>query len=99
MNITIKPAVVFEQNNVAHPEFIRLPKPGQTDPWTGLSRSSLNTLVWPLSELDGLHQFQGRTSLHSSKLASAPTIGNFGERSGQKASARRFAADYYFGSC
>jgi hypothetical protein len=52
MNLTTKPVVVFEQGNVSRPEFIRLPKPGQTEPWTGLSRSSLNTLVWPCREND-----------------------------------------------
>ncbi len=29
------------------PEFIRLPKPGQQCPWTGLSRSKMNELVLP----------------------------------------------------
>jgi len=29
------------------PEFIRLPKPGQRCPWTGLSRSGLNNLILP----------------------------------------------------
>lgn len=31
------------------PEFVRLPKPGQTCPWTGLSRSKLNELILPCS--------------------------------------------------
>lgn len=29
------------------PEFIRLPKPGQLCPWTGLSRSKMNELILP----------------------------------------------------
>jgi len=34
------------------PEFIRLPKPGQRCPYTGLSRSSLNELILPCSAND-----------------------------------------------
>jgi hypothetical protein len=30
------------------PEFIRLPKPGSREPFTGLSRSKLNELILPL---------------------------------------------------
>lgn len=29
------------------PEFIRLPKPGSVDPWTGLCRSAINELILP----------------------------------------------------
>ena len=32
------------------PEFIRLPKSGSRDPWTGLSRSALNSLILPTNE-------------------------------------------------
>jgi hypothetical protein len=35
------------------PEFIRLPKPGQLCPWTGLSRSKMNELVLPGAANDG----------------------------------------------
>ena len=34
------------------PEFIRLPKPGNLCPWTGLSRSKLNELVLPCNAND-----------------------------------------------
>jgi hypothetical protein len=32
---------------LTRPEFIRLPRPGQRCPWTGLTRSALNELVLP----------------------------------------------------
>ena len=32
------------------PEFIRLPKPGSREPFTGLSRSKLNQLILPSAE-------------------------------------------------
>lgn len=32
------------------PEFLRLPKSGQRDPLTGLSRSALNALILPTKE-------------------------------------------------
>jgi len=35
------------------PEFIRLPKPGQLCPWTGLSRSKMNELILPCPANDG----------------------------------------------
>ena len=35
------------------PEFIRLPKPGQLCPWTGLSRSKMNELILPCAANDG----------------------------------------------
>jgi hypothetical protein len=34
------------------PEFIRLPKPGQLCPWTGLSRSKMNELILPCAAND-----------------------------------------------
>ena len=35
------------------PEFIRLPKPGTTCPWTGLARSAMNELVLPTKANSG----------------------------------------------
>jgi hypothetical protein len=52
MNLTTKPISIFEQKDAVRPDFIRLPKPGESDPRTGLSRSFLNTLVWPCREND-----------------------------------------------
>jgi len=52
MNLTTKPVTVAEQHPVVRPEFIRLPKPGTCDPWTSLSRSTLNLLVLPCREND-----------------------------------------------
>jgi hypothetical protein len=52
MNLTTNPAAVPEQNRIVRPEFIRLPKPGTSDPWTSLSRSTLNLLVLPCREND-----------------------------------------------
>jgi hypothetical protein len=52
MNLTIKPIAVFDHANAVRPEFIRLPKPGTCDPWTSLSRSTLNLLVLPCREND-----------------------------------------------
>jgi hypothetical protein len=49
MNLTTQPITIAE-HNLPRPEFIRLPKPGASDPWTGLGRSSLNTLVSPCRE-------------------------------------------------
>jgi hypothetical protein len=49
MNLTTKPIIVAE-HNPTRPEFIRLPRPGTSDPWTSLSRSTLNTLVLPSKE-------------------------------------------------
>ena len=50
MNLTTKPIAVAGQSPVVRPEFIRLPKPRTCDPWTGLSRSTLNLLVLPCRE-------------------------------------------------
>jgi len=51
MNLTTSPITISaEQNYIGRPEFIRLPKPGKSDPWTGLSRSVLNQLVLPCKE-------------------------------------------------
>ena len=44
MNITTKPVSICEQKGIVRPELIWLPKPGESDPWTGLGRSSLNRL-------------------------------------------------------
>ena len=52
MNLTTKPILIPEQEHTGRPEFIRLPKPGTSDPWTGLSRSVLNQLVLPCKEND-----------------------------------------------
>lgn len=49
MILTTKPIVTAEQK-VIRPEFIRLPKPGTPEPWTNLSRSTLNLLVLPCKE-------------------------------------------------
>lgn len=49
MNFTTQAATVADHKFV-RPEFIRLPKPGTSDPWTGLSRSTLNILVLPCHE-------------------------------------------------
>lgn len=38
-----------DAQHLVHPEFIRLPKPGQQCRWTGLSRSKLNELILPSS--------------------------------------------------
>jgi hypothetical protein len=46
MNLTTKPITIAEHTSF-RPEFIRLPKPGTSDPWTSLSRSTLNVLVLP----------------------------------------------------
>jgi hypothetical protein len=55
-----KPDAVFESGGIAipaafqlpapsyaKPEFIRLPKPGTSCPWTGLTRGTLNNLILP----------------------------------------------------
>lgn len=52
MNLTTKPIRLLEQTGVVRPEFIRLPKTGESDPWTGLARSFLCTLVLPCREND-----------------------------------------------
>lgn len=52
MDLTTKPIVISEQKNNIRPEFIRLPRPGTADPWTGLGRSTLNLLVLPSREND-----------------------------------------------
>jgi hypothetical protein len=52
MNLTTKPVTVAEQSPAVRPEFIRLPKPSSCDPWTSLSRSTLNLLVLPCREND-----------------------------------------------
>src|SRR4051812_18417915 len=49
MNLTTKP-IVGDQQTSPRPEFIRLPKSGTADPWTSLSRSTLNLLVLPCKE-------------------------------------------------
>jgi hypothetical protein len=49
MNITTRPAATAKHDSI-RPEFIRLPKPGTSEPWTGLSRSTLNVLVLPCRE-------------------------------------------------
>ena len=49
MNFTAQAATAADHKFV-RPEFIRLPKPGTADPWTGLSRSTLNILVLPCRE-------------------------------------------------
>jgi hypothetical protein len=49
MKLTTKPISLYQQSNL-RPEFIRLPKPGTADPWTSLSRSTLNLLVLPCKE-------------------------------------------------
>lgn len=41
---TVQPVEAGEQN-INQPEFIRLPKPGQRCPLTGISRSAMNKLV------------------------------------------------------
>jgi hypothetical protein len=51
MNLTTRPIIVTEEN-IGRPEFIRLPKPGKHDPFTGLSRSALNILICPCKEND-----------------------------------------------
>ena len=50
MNLTAKPVTFADQNSAVRPEFIRLPRPGTCDPWTSLSRSTLNLLVLPCRE-------------------------------------------------
>jgi hypothetical protein len=45
MNLITKPVAIPDQNPIVRPESIRLPKPGTKDPWTSLSRSTLNLLV------------------------------------------------------
>src|SRR5437879_4361768 len=52
MNLTTNPIAIPDQKQIVRPEFIRLPKPRESDPYTGLSRSSLNALVWPCREND-----------------------------------------------
>ncbi len=52
MNLTTKRIAISDQSNAVRPEFIRLPKPGTCDPWTSLSRSTLNLLVLPCREND-----------------------------------------------
>ena len=52
MNLTTKPITISDHSNAVRPEFIRLPKPGACDPWTGLGRSTLNLLVLPCREND-----------------------------------------------
>src|ERR1700758_3546741 len=52
MTLTTRPIRIHDQTLNIRPEFIRLPKPGQHDPWTGLSRSTLNLLVLPCREND-----------------------------------------------
>jgi hypothetical protein len=43
-------AISSADHHPLRPEFIRLPKPGTCDSWTGLSRSTLNVLVLPCRE-------------------------------------------------
>lgn len=47
---TFPPATAANVATSVLPEFIRLPKPGQHEPWTGLTRSCLNSLVLPTRE-------------------------------------------------
>ena len=49
MRLTTNPIRVHEEK-VARPEFIRLPKAGEHDPWTGLTRSTLCLLILPCRE-------------------------------------------------
>jgi hypothetical protein len=41
-----------ELTSAVVPEFIRLPRPGSREPFTGLSRSKLNELVLPMGSND-----------------------------------------------
>jgi len=50
MMLTTRPIRIHDQTQNIRPEFIRLPKPGEHDPWTGLSRSTLNMLALPCPE-------------------------------------------------
>ena len=47
--ITIPPRVV---TTTLEPEFVRLPRPGQLDPRTGMARSALNELILPTPRND-----------------------------------------------
>lgn len=44
--VTTEPAAAVQPSTTA-PEFIRLPRSGQPEPRTGLSRSALNDLILP----------------------------------------------------
>ncbi len=48
--MTTNPPAVPLQPETNRPEFLRLPKPGNLCPYTGLSRSYLNNLVLPCKE-------------------------------------------------
>src|SRR5690348_2480605 len=52
MSPTTNPIRIHEQNSTIRPEFIRLPKGREHDPWTGLSRSMLCQLILPCREND-----------------------------------------------
>ena len=49
---TAAPIEITAASAAINPEFIRLPRPKQLDPRTGLGRSFLNTLILP-SKLNG----------------------------------------------
>jgi len=49
---TTAPVEAGDSTSLVVPEFIRLPKPGSREPFTGLSRSTLNALILPM-ELNG----------------------------------------------
>ena len=50
--MTTNPPAVSLHPEPTRPEFLRLPKPGNLCPYSGLSRSYLNNLVLPCKEND-----------------------------------------------